>query len=206
MTDMALNIAETGPRGLGAKRVFDVLLALLLLAPLASVALVLLVLNPFCNHGPLIYRQNRMGQGCRAFVAYKFRSMRPAPARPRGAFDPLEQDRITVLGRVLRRLRLDELPQVINILRGEMSLIGPRPDAYDHACIYLQQIEGYAARHNIRPGISGFAQTEVGYVDGLDGIRAKVAADLHYIAHASFGMDMWILWRTICVVLGARGR
>ena len=93
----------------------------------------------------------------------------------------------------------------INVLRGEMSLIGPRPDSYDHARVYLRVVPGYQERHQIVPGISGFAQTEVGYVDGLDGIHRKVAADLHYIAHATLRFDLWITWRTLAVVVGQRG-
>jgi lipopolysaccharide/colanic/teichoic acid biosynthesis glycosyltransferase len=109
------------------------------------------------------------------------------------------------LGRFLRRSRLDELPQILNVLRGEMSLIGPRPDTFEHACVYLREIPGYAARHQVMPGISGYAQTEVGYVDGLDGIHRKVAADHYYLKHASFALDLWITWRTIGVVLTRQG-
>jgi lipopolysaccharide/colanic/teichoic acid biosynthesis glycosyltransferase len=188
-----------------SKRVFDRGVALVLLMILVPVGVALVILNPFLNAGPLIYRQDRMGFQCRRFAAFKFRTMRKATGVVRGAFDALEKDRITVLGRVLRKTRLDELPQIINVLRGEMSLIGPRPDSYDHACVYLREIAGYAERHTVRPGVSGLAQTEVGYVDGIDGIRRKVAADLHYIAHASFRLDLWIAWRTIVVVLTRKG-
>jgi lipopolysaccharide/colanic/teichoic acid biosynthesis glycosyltransferase len=188
-----------------AKDAFDRVIALALLGVLVPVAVVLLILNPFLNAGPLIFRQDRMGFQCRRFAAIKFRTMRAATGVARGAFDALEADRITVLGRFLRESRLDELPQIINVLRGDMSLIGPRPDSYDHACVYLREVDGYAERHAVRPGVSGLAQTEVGYVDGMDGIRRKVAADLHYIAHASFRLDMWIAWRTIVVVLRRKG-
>lgn len=188
-----------------SKRVFDHVVALLLLGLLVPVGAVLLVLNPFANAGPLIYRQDRMGYRCRRFAAYQFRTMRCATGATRGAFDALDADRITVLGRFLRKSRLDELPQIINVLRGEMSLIGPRPDSYDHACVYLRDIAGYGARHNVRPGVSGLAQVELGYVDGINGIRRKVALDLQYIAHASFRLDLWIAWRTIIVVLARKG-
>ena len=188
-----------------SKVLFDITISLILLVPLAIVTIALLVLNPFLNAGSLIYVQRRMGQNCAPFTAIKFRTMSSGQACARGAFDPLEIDRISGLGRVLRKTRLDELPQIINVLRGEMSLIGPRPDCFDHACVYLKEVPGYAARHRIIPGISGFAQTEVGYVDGKDGVRRKVAADLYYVAHAGFWLDLWIAWRTICVVLGRKG-
>ncbi|TNC71550.1 sugar transferase [Rubellimicrobium roseum] len=181
------------------------MVSLILLWPLVIVGLMLLMLNPLFNRGRLFFVQTRMGAECQPFRAWKFRSMRPAPSIERGAFDALDSHRITPLGHLLRKTRLDELPQVINVLKGEMSLIGPRPDFFDHAQVYVRQIPGYRERHAVRPGISGYAQTEVGYVDGLEGLRAKVAADLHYARHASFGFDMWIAWRTLCVVLGRKG-
>lgn len=187
------------------KMLFDLSVSVLLLFPLTFIALVPLVLNPFFNKGPLIFLQSRMGQDCRAFIAIKFRTMSTEPACSRGAYDALETDRISALGRLLRKSRIDELPQIINVLRGEMSLIGPRPDAFAHAAVYIRQVPGYARRHQVLPGISGYAQTEVGYVDGLADLHRKVAADLYYLKHASFGFDLWITWRTVCVVLGRKG-
>jgi len=195
-----------GPVSQVSKHVFDSSFALLLLLPLSLIALALLALNPLLNRGPLMHYQMRMGRAGRPFVALKFRTMVPSAMPTRGAFDALEEDRISQLGRLMRKLRIDELPQVINVLRAEMSLIGPRPDLYDHARVYLQSVPGYAARYQIMPGISGYAQTEVGYVDGIEGIERKVAADLYYIAHASLRFDLWITWRTLCVVIGRKGR
>lgn len=187
------------------KRMFDWSIAFVLLIPLCIAALCLMTLNPFLNAGPLLFRQQRMGLGCRPFTAYKFRSMVAFTGQERGAFDALETDRITRLGHWMRRVRLDELPQIINVLRGEMSMIGPRPDSYAHACVYVREIPGYRDRHQVLPGITGLAQTQIGYVDGLEGIQRKVAADAHYMRHACFGFDLWITWRTICVVIGCRG-
>ncbi|MEM9785067.1 MAG: sugar transferase [Pseudomonadota bacterium] len=188
-----------------SKRAFDLALALVLLALLMVCAVFLLVLNPFMNPGPLLFRQQRMGLGCRPFTAYKFRSMIEERIQERGAFDALEKDRITALGHWMRRCRIDELPQIINVLRGEMSMIGPRPDSYAHACVYLREIPGYRDRHQVLPGITGLAQTQIGYVDGLDGIQRKVAADAHYIRHANLWFDLWIAWRTVWVILGRHG-
>lgn len=189
-----------------SKRVFDIAVAVLLLPLLVLSAVILWVLNPVFNRGPLMFYQTRMGYAGRRFTALKFRSMRPALTPRRRAFDKLEEDRISRFGAVMRKCRIDELPQIINVLRGEMSLIGPRPDLYDHACDYEKTVPGYAARHQIMPGISGFAQTEVGYVDGIEGVRRKVAADLYYIDHASLWFDLWITWRTLCVIVGRKGR
>ena len=197
-----------GWRFRAAKRGFDLGLCLLLLPALLTAALLLVLLNPFANRGPLFFVQERMGQGCRPFRAWKFRTMASPPrgaAIARGAFDALDAHRITPLGRWLRRSHLDELPQVLNVLRGEMSLIGPRPDYLEHARIYLEAVPGYRERHQMRPGISGYAQIELGYAAGLEGVRAKVGADLHYVRHASLALDLRIAARTLLAVLGRRG-
>ncbi len=184
----------------GAKRVFDICMSILLLPALAMVALVILGLNPFYNRGGLFFVQPRMGRDCKPFNAIKFRTMRAETQVTRGADSPLETDRITTLGRFLRKSRIDELPQILNVLLGQMSLIGPRPDYFDHAVEYLEKIPGYRERHAVRPGISGLAQTELGYVEGMDATRRKVKADLYYISHMSFALEMWIFWRTLSVV------
>ncbi|HEV8036004.1 sugar transferase [Yoonia sp.] len=189
-----------------SKRVFDIGLSVLLLPVLGVIAAGLLVLNPFYNRGSLMHRQLRMGYAGQPFIAYKFRSMRHIATQMRGAFDRLEEDRISTFGALMRKCRIDELPQIINVLRGEMSLIGPRPDLFEHARAYQEQVPGYAARHQVMPGISGLAQTEIGYVDGMKGIRRKVAADHYYIAHASLRFDLWIAWRTLCVIVAQKGR
>ena len=187
------------------KRVFDIVVSLMLLPLLAFFALVLLLVNPFLNPGKLFFVQKRMGRHCAAFPAFKFRSMRAVEAVSRSANCPLEVDRITPLGGFMRKTRIDELPQILNVLRGEMSLIGPRPDYYDHAVHYLSQVPGYRARHAVRPGISGLAQTEVGYVEGTEATHSKVGADLYYISHCGLRLEAWIVWRTFAVILGRAG-
>ncbi len=195
------------PGGVGPvwKLVFDWIGAIVLLPALALVTVGLLILNPFFNKGPLFFLQDRMGHQCRPFAAFKFRSMSCQAQGERGAFDALETHRITRLGHYLRKMRLDELPQIINVLRGEMSLIGPRPDSLEHARVYVRTVPGYRARHCIRPGISGLAQTEVGYVEDRAALDRKVAADLHYAARCSIRLDLWIAWRTVVVVFGRGG-
>jgi lipopolysaccharide/colanic/teichoic acid biosynthesis glycosyltransferase len=173
-TDIPLDWEETGSPNVTfqcVKRVFDVALSLLLLPLLAVFALALLVLNPILNPGPLGFVQKCMGRRCSAFPAFKFRTMREVEAVSRTANCPLEIDRITPLGGLLRKTRIDELPQIINVLRGEMSLIGRRPDYFDHAVHFLNEVPGYRERHAERPGISGLAQTEVGYVEGVEATR-----------------------------------
>lgn len=189
-----------------AKRLFDVCLSLLLLPLLMLFSLILVLLNPFWNRGALFYTQIRMGRDCVPFAAIKFRTMRPLSGGKRGYNDPIEDDRITMLGRAMRKSRIDELPQIINVLKGDMSLIGPRPDCYEHAIEYLRIIPDYRARHIVRPGISGLAQITVGYVENVDGTARKVAADLSYIADAGFRLEARLFvgtLRTIVTCVGA---
>ena len=188
-----------------AKRGFDIFLCVAMLPILLMLMLGLLLLNPFFNKGSLLFVQPRMGRDCLSFRALKFRTMTAENGAVRGPNDPLEQDRITPLGRFLRQSRLDEVPQILNVLKGDMSLIGPRPDYYDHAVAYLDQVQGYRERHLVRPGISGLAQTEVGYVEGVEATRRKVQADLYYISNAGFALESWIFWRTLLTVFGRHG-
>lgn len=185
---------------------FDLVLSILLLPILVTIALGLLFLNPWLNAGPLFYVQRRMGKSCAPFNALKFRTMHSCNGPARGPEDPLETDRITRLGLFLRQSRIDELPQILNVLRGEMSLIGPRPDCYEHAMSYLTEVPGYRERHRVLPGISGYAQTEVGYVQGAEETQLKVEADLYYIRHRGFALELWLLGRTLQTVFRQNGQ
>lgn len=191
-----------------AKRVFDILVSLLLLVLVAGLSLALLLLNPLFNRGGLFFIQERMGRDCEPFKAIKFRTMTRTPITgrtERGAGDPLELDRITPLGQIMRKTRIDELPQVLNVLAGQMSLIGPRPDAYDHASDYLKVIPRYRDRHRVRPGISGLAQVTLGYAAGYAQTRAKANVDLIYIREAGFLMEAKVFWLTLVTVFLRRG-
>ncbi len=187
-----------------AKPIIDVIGALVLLPGVLGLAGLLCVLNPLFNRGPLFYRQVRMGQNQAPFTALKFRTM-VATGRERGPRDIVEADRITPLGGLLRRAGLDELPQAINILRGEMSLIGPRPDCLHHAQTYLHEIPDYRHRLHVRPGLSGLAQVKLGYAVGVEATRAKAQVDLEYIAKAGFALDAYVAWRTLVTVITGGG-
>lgn len=188
-----------------SKRIFDVLFGLVLLSFALVIGLALLVLNPFFNPGPLFFRQVRMGQNCEPFKVIKFRTMTKAADVTRSVHDPVEKNRITRLGGFLRRLRIDELPQALNVLRGEMSIIGPRPDTFDHACEFAVEIPRYSDRHLVRPGISGLAQVTLGYAVGVDATRAKTMRDLNYIRNAGFSMELRIIAMTLRTVFGRHG-
>jgi len=199
--------AGSGPRSLllPAKRVFDIAMALAVTPLILAASVLLLLLNPFWNRGPLFYLQRRMGKDCRPFTAIKFRTMTPAATIARGPDDPVEDERITTLGRVLRRSRIDELPQFFNVLVGDMSVIGPRPDFWDHAVHYFHTVPGYRYRHAVRPGITGLAQVDGGYAEGMTATFEKTRFDMRYITGFGLTMECYILWRTLCVILTGFG-
>jgi lipopolysaccharide/colanic/teichoic acid biosynthesis glycosyltransferase len=189
-----------------SKRLFDIIISLLLLPLLFIISIILLFLNPLYNIGRLIFIQERMGKNCEAFFAIKFRTMSPIAEITRKYDEPIEIDRITPLGRMLRRMRIDELPQILNVLKGDMSLIGPRPDYYAHALEYLENIEGYCERHAIRPGITGLSQVKLGYVENLDTISEKVSTDNYYIQNIGYIAELKIVFSTMLVILRGRGK
>ncbi len=188
-----------------SKRAVDITAALAAMPVVLFFCVALLIANPIWNPGRLFFMQKRMGKGCRSFITIKFRTMRDAPRITRGPEDPLENDRVTRLGRLLRVTRIDELPQFINVLSGDMSLIGPRPDYWDHAVHYLQSVPGYRERHKVRPGITGLAQVQTGYAEGISATVRKTHLDLRYIRSRSLRMELYVIWRTIVVVVTGFG-
>ena len=184
----------------GALKIFeDKILALIALVVLAPVMVVVAVAIKLDSRGPVLFRQHRYGFNNKIFSIYKFRTMyherrneTDVPQAKR--YDP----RVTAVGRILRRLSLDELPQLFNVLNGTMSLIGPRPHAVPHNEFYGSAINGYFARHKVKPGITGWAQVNGlrGETETPDKMRARVAYDLHYIENWSFILDVKILART----------
>ena len=187
------------------KRVFDILFALLVVPLITILGIGLLILNPIYNRGPLFYLQKRMGRDNSAFTAIKFRTMLPVNQERTQADAPLEVDRITPIGRWLRKTRFDELPQVLNILAGHMSLLGPRPEVYVHALEWLEKIPNYAERHRVRPGMSGLAQVRQGYVLGQEAITEKLDYDLAYLRDAGLRQELQLLKETFTTVASGDG-
>lgn len=187
----------------GAKRLCDLAFSAVLILPLLVCGLGLLCLNPRLNPGPLIFLQPRVGQHGRVFVMYKFRTMRPASCGPR--FADAEGDRIGRLGGLMRRFRIDELPQIVNVLRGEMSLIGPRPEQPEFVSQYRRVLPDYDLRHRIRPGLSGLSQVVEGYTSDTHGTERKLALDLRYIQSCGFRMEAYVMWRTLVTVATGQG-
>ena len=188
------------------KRIFDIIICLLLLPLLFIIGIILSVFNLFFNQGRLLFIQKRMGKNCEFFFAIKFRTMTYTKEITRKYNDPIEINRITPLGRILRKLRIDELPQVLNVLKGEMSLIGPRPDYYFHAIKYLENVEGYRERHVIRPGITGLSQIKLGYVETLEETSKKTSLDIYYIQNTSYISELKIIFNTIIIILKGMGK
>lgn len=185
------------------KRIWETGL-ILALAPLALLLGSVVALLVYLDLGrPVLFAQERVGLGGRAFKAYKFRTMRGSPRQ--GVYAGKEADRITPLGRFLRRYRLDELPQLWNVIKGDMSLVGPRPEQKVLAEEYSQEIPLYPLRHVVRPGLTGWAQVHHGYAEGKDGAWEKLSYDLYYIKHFSFWLDLRILVRTLWVVFTGFG-
>jgi len=187
------------------KLTFDKSVALICLPIIAMVALALLVLNPAYNPGPLFFSQTRMGRHGKPFRMIKFRTMLTTSQVTRSHEDGVEETRITRLGRILRKYRIDELPNMINVLRHEMSVIGPRPDAWDHATAFAEKVPGYMARHAVFPGITGLAQVRQGYAEGIDQTVAKARLDRVYIRQQGFGSELQIIMDTIRVILSGFG-
>jgi lipopolysaccharide/colanic/teichoic acid biosynthesis glycosyltransferase len=162
---------------------------------------------PLDSKGPVLFRQKRVGHAGRHIIVYKFRTMRPVDAdQERGtAMAGHDDARITRVGRVLRKLRLDELPQIINILKWEMSWIGPRPEAEVLSRWYTSEIPFYRYRHVVKPGITGWAQVNQGHVAGVEDVHRKLQYDFYYIKYFSPWLDVLIVFRTIKTVLTGWG-
>ena len=188
-----------------SKHGFDLFFVLISLPIVVFTALSLLLLNPFFNPGPLFYSQKRMGKNHQPFIMYKFRTMLPEGDNQRCHESGVEEDRITLLGGVLRRLRIDELPNLLNVLRREMSVIGPRPDSWNHAVEYAKVVPNYDARHLVRPGITGLAQVEMGYAEGIEQTEMKAKLDRCYIECYGFRQEARIIFKTVKVVLTGFG-
>lgn len=191
------------------KRALDVLIVLILvpflLLPMAFIA----ILIKLDSSGPIFFRQERVGYRGKRFWMFKFRTMRPRTAfhdmeaARNDAMTQSDDVRVTRIGRFLRKVRLDELPQLLNVLRGDMSIIGPRPEAVPLSAWYQDELAFYFYRHIVRPGITGWAQVQQGHVTDLDAVDKKLSYDFYYIKNFSAWLDMLIAMRTIpTMILG----
>ena len=188
----------------GFKRLVDLAGALILLPLLSPLLLVTAVMIKRDSLGPVLFVQTRMGYRGRSFKVYKFRTMY-CDQKGRGFTEGEDDPRITPLGRVLRKYRIDELPQIFNVIRGEMSFIGPRPESMRLSDWYEKDVPFFSYRHVVRPGISGWAQVEQGYAAEVDGMIEKLQYDFYYIKHFSLWIDVLITFKTLKTILTGFG-
>ena len=181
---------------LAVKRLFDILVSLVVLIPFLPVWLVIALLIAVTSEGPVFFLQDRPGKDKKIFKVYKFRTMRPGSERMvKGVEVMKDDDRVTAVGRFLRRSKLDEIPQCLNVLKGEMSLIGPRPERVASLADYDEEI---SKRLNMLPGMTGLAQVSGNiYLD----LQERYKLDVYYVEHFSLWLDIKILLRTVGVVL-----
>ena len=207
----------------GARRALNIVVAALGLILTSPLMLLIAGWIRFSSPGPVLFRQTRVGLNRRGpayprrrvrrnddlggcpFTMYKFRTMRVEAENGRQVWASPDDDRVTPVGRILRRLRLDELPQLWNVLRGDMNVVGPRPEQPTIFVELRGQIEGYQERQQVRPGITGWAQINQAYDRTVDDVRRKLAFDLEYILRESTLQDVRIMLRTVPVMLGGRG-
>ena len=188
------------------KRLFDIVGASLLLVLLSPLLLLIMVAIRLDSPGPAIFKQRRVGFNRREFTIYKFRTMRCLEDGKLVRQASRDDDRITRLGRVLRATSADELPQLVNVLNGSMSLVGPRPHAVAHDYAFEDRLSTYAYRRHVKPGITGWAQCKGrrGPTPTIDDVRGRMELDLWYITNWSFSLDIYIMLRTVVVMLGQK--
>jgi sugar transferase (PEP-CTERM system associated) len=155
--------------------------------------------------GPIFFSQTRVGQRGRLFTAYKFRTMRKDSEAQGAVWAAKDDPRVTWIGRFLRNTRLDEIPQLWNVLRGDMAFVGPRPERPEFVQWLSQEIPFYDLRHMIRPGITGWAQVRYRYGASLEETKHKLEYDLYYVKHQSIGLDLLIMFETIKTIILRRG-
>ena len=182
-----------------SKRFVDIVIAGTSLVLLLPMMICIGVAIRLSSEGPALFRQYRQGRQLRPFRIYKFRTMRVEHSDEAGVagFAGAGDPRVTGIGRLLRRSHLDELPQLINVVRGEMSLVGPRPEPLDFARRMAVEVPLYELRYLVRPGLTGYAQIRQGYaMDSVAATKVKLSLDIFYICHRSMWMDFAIMLRT----------
>jgi exopolysaccharide biosynthesis polyprenyl glycosylphosphotransferase len=189
------------------KRLGDIFISLLILIGFAPIGIILAIAIKLNSRGPVVYKQVRVGKDCKKFTMYKFRSMYQDAESKSGPQWATENDpRITSVGRFLRATRLDEIPQFFNVLKGEMSLIGPRPERPYFVEQFQTTIPFYLRRFRVRPGITGWGQIKSGYDTDIENVKMKLQYDLFYLENMSLRMDLKIVLHTLYVMIRGKGQ
>ena len=189
------------------KRIIDLIIAVPSIMLFSPFWIIISILIKIDSSGPVLYKQNRIGENNTTFTIRKFRSMLYDAEKDSGPVWAADEDpRITRVGAWLRRFRLDEIPQLINVIKGEMSIIGPRPERPFFIDKLMQEFPFYYRRHKVRPGITGWSQIKQPYDRDIDDVRKKLKYDFYYIENLSFSLDIKILASTFWVMLSGKGR
>lgn len=188
------------------KRISDVTISFIILVITLPLSFLVALLIKLDSKGPVFFKQDRIGMNSKIFKIYKFRSMYVDAEKSTGPVWSTKDDpRVTRVGKIIRKLRIDEIPQMFNVLKGEMSLVGPRPEREYFVEQLAQQLPYYKRRLKVRPGITGWAQVKHKYDESIEDVKVKLRYDLFYIENMSLRMDIKILARTILVVLFGKG-
>ena len=189
-----------------AHRLFDVICSIIGLTVLFTILPLIFILNLMGNRGPLFYIQRRIGRNGRAFKMIKLRTMVKNAEKEGAVFAQKNDNRITIFGKFLRNTRLDEVPQFINVLLGQMSVIGPRPERPEFVRKLSKAIPFYETRHIVKPGLTGWAQVKGNYVSTEEDMLEKLQYDLYYIKHRNLFLDLNIVLKTISTIIFYRGQ
>jgi lipopolysaccharide/colanic/teichoic acid biosynthesis glycosyltransferase len=189
-----------------ASRVLDVVIATFGVPVLAMAIPVVALGNLVANRGPIFYRQCRVGKNGHRFSILKFRTMQPSAEGVVNEWTTEDDPRVTPFGRLMRRTHIDEVPQLVNVLRGELSLVGPRPEQPHYVDELVTKLPFYGLRHLVRPGLTGWAQVKYGYAGTESDALEKLQYEFYYLRHQTLALDGAILIRTLRRVLGAQGR
>lgn len=190
---------------LNKKRILDLFVFFCVSPILLPLSLIIAILIKLDSKGPILFTQKRVGQGGKPFLMYKFRSMKIDSEVNGCMFAKRDDHRITKFGKFIRKFRIDEIPQFWNVLKGDMSLIGPRPEQARFVEFFNEEIYQYDLRHSIKPGITGLAQVQQGYAASKRGTEMKLNYDLYYIRNYSLKMDLVIVAKTLKTIFTGFG-
>jgi exopolysaccharide biosynthesis polyprenyl glycosylphosphotransferase len=186
-----------------SKRIFDLVVGMIMLVLLSPVLAAFAIAVKFTDRGPVLYRQRRVGEGGKEFQMIKLRSMRVESEEEGARWSGADDDRITPVGAIMRRLHIDEMPQLWNVLRGEMTIVGPRPERRELIGELEQRLAYYDRRHLVKPGLAGWAQARCGYSGSEEGTSWKLCHDLFYLKHRSVYFDTMILIENVRISLSS---
>ncbi|BDU50257.1 exopolysaccharide biosynthesis polyprenyl glycosylphosphotransferase [Haliovirga abyssi] len=188
------------------KRVLDIIMSLIIFIPAFPIMIIAAIIVKIESKGPIFFVQERIGMGNKPFKIIKFRSMKADAEKEGPQWAKKKDDRVTKFGKIMRKTRIDELPQLINVMNGEMTFIGPRPERQHFIDVLENTIPFYNIRHSVKPGLTGWAQVNYSYGASIEDAFEKLQYDLYYIKHQSLVLDISIFFKTVKTVIFGRGQ